>query len=66
MARQLPLALAAIIVASAIAVFQDDAKRLLAWSSVAQVGYMALGISLFSVTGLTAAIVHLFNHAIIA
>ena len=26
---------------------------------------MALGISLFSVTGLTAAIVHLFNHAII-
>ena len=61
----MPLALAAIVVASVIAVFQDDAKRLLAWSSVAQIGYMALGISLFSVTGLTAAIVHLFNHAII-
>ena len=61
----LPLALIAIVVASAIAVFQQDAKRLLAYSSIAQIGYMALGISFFSVTGLTAAIVHLFNHAII-
>ena len=61
----MPLGLVAIVVASTIAVFQDDAKRLLAYSSVAQIGYMALGISLFSVTGLTAAIVHLFNHAII-
>jgi multicomponent Na+:H+ antiporter subunit D len=61
----MPLALMAIVVASLMAVFQADAKRLLAYSSIAQVGYMALGISLFSVTGLTAAIVHLFNHAII-
>ena len=61
----LPLALVAIVVASAIAVFQQDAKRLLAYSSIAQIGYMALGISFFSITGLTAAIVHLFNHAII-
>ncbi len=61
----MPLALAAIVIASLIAVFQQDAKRLLAYSSIAQIGYMALGISLFSMTGLTAAIVHLFNHAII-
>jgi len=61
----LAVAVVAIVVASVIAVFQPDAKRLLAYSSVAQIGYMALGISLFSVTGLTAAIVHLFNHAII-
>ncbi len=61
----LPLALAAIVLASVVAVFQEDAKRLLAYSSIAQIGYMALGIGLFSVTGLTAAIVHLFNHAII-
>ena len=61
----LPLAIVAIVVASTIAVFQEDAKRLLAYSSIAQIGYIALGISLFSVTGLTAAIVHLFNHAII-
>jgi len=40
-------------------------KRLLAFSSVAQVGYMVLGISFATVTGLTAGIVHMFNHALI-
>jgi multicomponent Na+:H+ antiporter subunit D len=37
-------------------------KRLLAYSSVAQVGYMILGISLATTTGVTAGIVHLFTH----
>jgi multicomponent Na+:H+ antiporter subunit D len=40
-------------------------KRLLAYSSVAQIGYMVLGISFGNLTGLTATIVHLFNHAVI-
>lgn len=65
MLLMLPLALSGIVIASLVAVFQNDARRLLAYSSVAQIGYMALGIGLFSTTGLTAAIVHLFNHAII-
>ncbi len=60
-----PLGLAAALLASAVAIFQPNAKRLLAFSSIAQMGYIALGIGLFSVTGLTAAIVHLFNHALI-
>jgi multicomponent Na+:H+ antiporter subunit D len=38
---------------------------MLAYSSVAQIGYMILGISMASVTGLTASILHLFNHAMI-
>ncbi len=38
---------------------------MLAYSSIAQVGYMVLGISLASATGLTAGIVHMFNHALI-
>ena len=59
------LSLAGIFVASTVAIFQRDVKRLLAYSSVAQVGYMVLGISFASVTGLTATIVHLFNHALI-
>ena len=59
----LPLALIAMFVASAVAVFQTDFKRLLAYSSVAQIGYMVLGFSMASVTGLTATMVHLFNHA---
>jgi multicomponent Na+:H+ antiporter subunit D len=60
----LPLALIAILWASMTAIYQMNVKRLLAYSSVAQIGYMALGISLASVPGLTAGLLHLFNHAI--
>lgn len=60
----LVLALAGMFVASAVAIFQRDLKRLLAYSSVAQIGYIVLGISFDSVTGLTATLVHLFNHGV--
>ncbi|MDS4042314.1 MAG: monovalent cation/H+ antiporter subunit D family protein, partial [Candidatus Competibacter sp.] len=60
----LPLALVGIFSASVVAIFQTNVKRMLAYSSVAQIGYMILGISLVSVTGLTASISHLFNHAL--
>lgn len=60
----LPLALIAIVSMSLVAVFQDNVKRSLAYSSVAQIGYMILGIALVSVSGLTGGIVHLFNHAL--
>ncbi len=56
--------IAAIIIASVYAIYQQNVKRLLAYSSVAQVGYMVLGIGLASVAGVTAALVHLFNHAL--
>lgn len=60
----LPLAMIAILSASTVAIFQDNAKRLLAYSSVAQIGYIVAGISLATATGLTSALVHLFNHAL--
>lgn len=60
----LPLALVAVFSASIVAIFQDNLKRMLAYSSVAQIGYIILGISFVSVTGLTAGILHLFNHAL--
>jgi multicomponent Na+:H+ antiporter subunit D len=60
----MPLALMAIVLMSLSAIYQDNAKRLLAYSSVAQIGYMVLGISLASVLGVTAGILHLFNHAL--
>ena len=60
----LPLALIGILSASLTAIYQTNVKTLLAYSSVAQVGYMVLGVSLASVTGLTAGLLHLFNHAI--
>jgi len=59
----LPLALVAIFSMSLVAIFQRNIKRMMAYSSVAQIGYMVLGISMASVTGLTAGILHLFNHA---
>jgi len=69
--RQLPmqevmllLALAGMFVASSIAIFQTDLKRLFAYSSVGQIGYIILGLSFNSTTGLTATIVHLFNHGV--
>lgn len=57
------LALLAIFSGSTVAIFQDNIKRMMAYSSVAQIGYMILGISFATVTGLTAGILHLFNHA---
>ena len=60
----LVLSLAAMFIASTVAIFQSDIKRLFAYSSVAQIGYITLGVSLDSMTGLTAGIVHLFNHAL--
>ncbi len=53
-----------ILSASLVALFQDDVKRMLAYSSVAQVGYMVLGIGLASTAGVGATILHLFNHAL--
>ena len=60
----MPLAILAMFAASLIAAFQTDLKRLLAYSSVAQVGYMILGIGLATKISLSATIVHLFNHGI--
>ncbi len=61
----LVLSIAAMIGASLVAVFQDNVKRVLAYSSVAQVGYITLGIALANQAGLTAATMHMFNHAVI-
>jgi multicomponent Na+:H+ antiporter subunit D len=44
---------------------QVELKRLLAFSSVAQIGYMIIGISLLNEAGVTASVMHLFNHALI-
>jgi multicomponent Na+:H+ antiporter subunit D len=59
------LAVIAMFAASAVAIFQTNLKRMLAYSSVAQIGYMILGISFANINGLAAGILHLFNHALI-
>jgi len=58
------LAIIAMFSASLIAIFQVDLKRMLAFSSLAQIGYILLGLSFDSITGLSAGIVHLFNHGL--
>jgi multicomponent Na+:H+ antiporter subunit D len=58
------LSVAAMFVASAVAVFEVNLKRMFAYSSVAQIGYITLGIGLANQAGLTGGLVHLFNHAV--
>ncbi len=60
----LALSIAAMFAASIIAVFETDLKRMLAYSSIAQIGYITLGIGLANQAGLTGGLVHLFNHAV--
>ncbi|MEM7766582.1 MAG: monovalent cation/H+ antiporter subunit D family protein [Pseudomonadota bacterium] len=60
----MPLAMIAMVVCSFQAVFQTDVRRTLAYSSVAQVGYMLLGISIGTAAGLGAGLFHLVNHAL--
>ena len=54
----------AIIVGSMFAIVQDDIKKMLAYSSIAQIGYVFLGVGLMSENALTGSILHIFNHAI--
>ena len=58
------LSLAAMFAASLIAVFETNLKRMLAYSSVAQIGYITLGIGLANHAGLTGSLIHIANHAV--
>jgi multicomponent Na+:H+ antiporter subunit D len=60
----IPFALLAMFLASFVAIFQSDFKRMLAYSSIAQIGYMLMGIAMLNASGLTATVVHMFNHGI--
>ncbi len=60
----MPLAVLAMLVGSAVAMFERNLKRLFAYSSVAQIGYIILGVSLVNEAGLTASVLHMFNHAL--
>jgi proton-translocating NADH-quinone oxidoreductase chain N len=48
----------------AMALVQDDLKRLLAYSSVSQMGYVIMGIGFGTYLGLYGALFHIINHAI--
>jgi multicomponent Na+:H+ antiporter subunit D len=59
------LSILAMFGASLIAIFQSNLKKLFAYSSVAQIGYITLGIGLANHNGLIGSTVHIINHSII-
>ncbi len=58
------LAVVGIIYASVIAIYQDDLKRLIAYSSIAHIGLMALAIFSESRSGFQGVLIQMFNHGI--
>jgi len=46
-----------------IAITQTDLKRVLAYSTISQLGYMFLGLGLGTIAGITSGMFHLFTHA---
>ncbi|MTI96457.1 MAG: monovalent cation/H+ antiporter subunit D family protein [Firmicutes bacterium] len=58
------MAAASILAGSAFAVVQTDIKRLLAYSTVAQVGYIFLGFGVGGVVGVAAALYHVLAHGL--
>jgi len=54
----------AAIVGAAVAATQTDLRRLLAWSSVGQIGYIAIGVGIGSGLAVAAALLHVMNHAL--
>jgi len=53
-----------IIIPTFIALLQEDAKKLLAWSAIGQGGYMIVGITIGTSLGMSGGIFHILNHAI--
>jgi multicomponent Na+:H+ antiporter subunit D len=58
------LGVVSMLVGVILAVSQWDLKRLLAYHSISQIGYVVLGIGLGTPLGLLGGIFHLFNHSI--
>jgi len=55
----------AIVMGAFFAIFQEDIKMMLAYSTISNVGYIVMGLGLASEYALIGAAVHIFNHAII-
>ncbi len=60
------LSLVAIIYTSFVALMQEDMKKLIAYSSVAHMGYVTLGIFTFTQQGLEGSIYQMISHGLIS
>ena len=54
----------AIIMGSVLALAQTNLKRMLAYSSIGQIGYIVLGVALVNKLAMTGALIHILNHAL--
>ena len=60
------LSVIAIIYTSLVALAQEDVKKLIAYSSVAHMGYVTLGIFTFTTQGIDGAIFQMLSHGIVS
>ena len=60
------LSVIAIIYTSLIALMQDDMKKLIAYSSVAHMGFVTMGIFTFNKQGVEGSIIQMFSHGLIS
>lgn len=58
------LSFIAIIMGSVLALSQKNLKKMLAYSSIGQIGYITLGISIANETALQGSVIHIFNHSL--
>lgn len=54
----------AILAGSILAIAQTNIKKMLAYSSIGQIGYIILGVSLMNLTGVQGSLLHILNHAL--
>jgi NADH-quinone oxidoreductase subunit M len=59
------LSIVAIVYGAIVSIVQPDLKRLVAYSSVSHMGFVTLGIFVFSATALQGAILQMINHGLI-
>lgn len=60
------LSVVAIIYASLVALVQTDMKKLIAYSSVAHMGFVTLGIFTFNMQGISGSIVQMLSHGVVS
>ncbi len=58
------LAIVGIIYGALVAMVQPDLKKLVAYSSVAHLGFVVLGIFVFDINGIEGAVYQMFNHGV--
>ena len=60
------LSLIAVIYIGLVAVVQDDMKKLVAYSSIAHMGFVTLGLFIFNTAGVEGAIVQMVSHGFVS